>query len=373
MTTPSWAGVPLARPATTGWTILLEPMTQLRTAVLMKTDIAESTPHFRALLAADLQAVVAAHRAMVERLAGDEHGHIFKASGDGYWLEFPSATNAARSAIAMQEALRLALPTKGLDRLSMRVVIGLGDTAIQDGDFTGDVLALMARVEDITPPNEIYLTTAAALALTPSEIRTTIVGSFEFKGFDAPTAIYRVEQRHRTHTYSDAWILVSDLRGFGGFAERNAPSTIERVLDALDTLVATTNRNFAGTIRSASGDNYLLTFPDAQSAMLAAEKLSGDWTASRREHGFTGAINICLHRGTFHAFRSFLYGPGLEIAGGVLPASIRRLGGNERNIFVTSEMHEGLSGSPWHERLELLFSDLNTGRYNSLKVFRLKP
>jgi class 3 adenylate cyclase len=79
-------------------------MTQLRTTVLMKTDIAGSTPYFRALLASDLQAVVSAHRALIERLAADEHGRIFKAGGDGYWLEFPSATNAARSAIAMQEA-----------------------------------------------------------------------------------------------------------------------------------------------------------------------------------------------------------------------------------------------------------------------------
>ena len=62
-------------------------MTQLRTTVLMKTDIAGSTPHFRALLASDLQAVVSAHRALIERLAADEQGRIFKAGGDGYWLD----------------------------------------------------------------------------------------------------------------------------------------------------------------------------------------------------------------------------------------------------------------------------------------------
>jgi len=338
----------------------------------MKTDIAGSTPHFRALLAVDLQAVVSAHRALVERLAGDEHGRIFKAGGDGYWLEFPSATNAARSAIAMQEALRLALPTKGRDRLSMRVVIGLGDTTTQDGDFTGDVLALMARIEEITPPNEIYLTTAAALALTQSEIRTNIVGSFELRSFDGPTAVYRVEQRHRSHVYSDACILISDLRGFGRFSEYEAISTIERVLDALDELVAAAIQEFAGTIRSAMGDSYQLTFPDVSSAMSAAEKLSRDWAASNSEHGFDGAINICLHRGTFHAFRSFLYGDGLSIPGTVLPASIRRLGGNEANIFVTSEMQEALVGSPWHARLELLFSDLDIRRAAPVKVFRLK-
>jgi hypothetical protein len=40
-------------------------MTPPQTTVLMKTDIAGSTPRFRALLAADLQALVLQHRAFV--------------------------------------------------------------------------------------------------------------------------------------------------------------------------------------------------------------------------------------------------------------------------------------------------------------------
>src|SRR5437870_5261098 len=143
-------------------------MTQLRTTVLMKTDIAGSTPQFRALLASDLQAVLSAHRAMVAHLAAEEDGRIVKSAGDGFWLEFPSATGAAKSAVAMQEAQLSAPPAKGPDRLSMRIVIGLGDTATQDGELIGDVLALITRLEEITPANEIYLTAAACLALTQS-------------------------------------------------------------------------------------------------------------------------------------------------------------------------------------------------------------
>jgi class 3 adenylate cyclase len=94
-------------------------MPQLRTTVLMKTDIVGSTPQFRALLASDLQAVLSDHRAMLARLATEEGGRTLKSTGDGYWLEFPSATGAARAAIAMHEALRLAQPHKGDDRLSM--------------------------------------------------------------------------------------------------------------------------------------------------------------------------------------------------------------------------------------------------------------
>jgi class 3 adenylate cyclase len=83
-------------------------MTPLRTTVLMKTDIARSTPKFRAMLAADQEALLLEHRAFVARHAGDRGGQIIQSAGDGYWLEFPSVTAAAKSAVAMQEALRLA-------------------------------------------------------------------------------------------------------------------------------------------------------------------------------------------------------------------------------------------------------------------------
>src|SRR5438045_1506005 len=121
-------------------------MMPLRTTVLMKTDIAGSTPKFRALLATDLQALLVDHRAFVSCHAADQGGHIVKAAGDGYWLEFPSVTGAAKSAIAMQDALRSAQPNKGDDRLSMRVVIGVGDVGLQEGDLIGDTLALIVRI-----------------------------------------------------------------------------------------------------------------------------------------------------------------------------------------------------------------------------------
>jgi adenylate cyclase len=94
-------------------------MAQLRTTVVMKTDITGSTPRFRTLPISDLQALLFEHRVFVESHAADHGGQIVKSAGDGYWVQFPSATAAAKSAIAMQEALRLAQPDKGDDRLSM--------------------------------------------------------------------------------------------------------------------------------------------------------------------------------------------------------------------------------------------------------------
>ncbi|HYV68643.1 MAG TPA: adenylate/guanylate cyclase domain-containing protein, partial [Pseudolabrys sp.] len=186
-------------------------MNPLRTTVVMKTDISGSTARFRQLLAADLQALLSEHRDFLARHAAEHDGRIMKGAGDGYWLEFPSVTGAAKAAIAMQESLRLAQLSRGDDRLAIRIVIALGDIAVQDGDFIGEPFALAARVEAVTPPDEIYLTAGARLAITSAEIQTVLVENFAFKGFAEPMPIYRIEQRHRTRAIADTYILFSDL------------------------------------------------------------------------------------------------------------------------------------------------------------------
>ena len=234
----------------------------------MKTDISGSTSHFRQLLAADLQALLGEHRDFIARHAAKYDGHIIKAAGDGYWLEFPSVTSAAKAAIEMQEALRLAQPNRGDDRIAIRIVIALGDIAVQDGDFIGDVFALTARVEAVTPPDEIYLTAAARLALTSAEIQTALVESFAFKGFVESMPVYRIEHRHRTRTNTDTFILFSDLSGFGRMMDAGpASALVERILDALDGLIRSSAQELTGTVRFNVGDSYCVTFTEGTQAI----------------------------------------------------------------------------------------------------------
>jgi class 3 adenylate cyclase len=185
----------------------------------MKTDIAGSTPRFRRLLTADLQTLLIEHRNIVGRHAADHGGEIIKLAGYGYWLELPSVTGAAKAAIAMQNALRAAQVNKGDNRIAMRNVIALGDVTINQEDLIGDTLALMVRLEDIIPPDEIYLTVAARTALVSAEIQTGLVDSFTLQGFPEPIPVYRIMQRHRTNIVTSAYILVSDVRGFTRFSE----------------------------------------------------------------------------------------------------------------------------------------------------------
>lgn len=328
-------------------------MKPLRTTVVMKTDISGSTARFHQLLAADLQALLSEHRDFLARHAAEHDGRIMKGAGDGYWLEFPSVTGAAKAAIAMQESLRLAQLSRGDDRLAIRIVIALGDIAVQNGDFIGDAFALAARVEAVTPPDEIYLTAGARLAITSAEIQTVLVENFAFKGFDEPMPIYRIEHRHRTRAIADTYILFSDLEGFGRMLDAEPSSTtVECILDALDAVTRGMAQEFSGTIRFNVGDSYCVTFAEAAQAIAGAERLILSWDAVRCQEQFGCTVSIGLHRGTLYAFRSFLYGRDVWIASQLQSASAKLLKSHENGIFVTGAVRSALSGTPSHNRLQ---------------------
>jgi hypothetical protein len=104
--------------------------------------------------------------------------------------------------------------------------------------------------------------------------------------------------------------------------------------------------------------------------MSAANRLGQDWATASREQQFDCAINFCLHRGSFNVFRSFLYGDGITAVARALEASVRLVGGNAGNIFVTNPVRDNLDGSPWRARLQPIA--LEVAQFPELKVFRLE-
>src|SRR5439155_17171383 len=137
-------------------------------------------------------------------------------------------TAAALAAMAMQEELQLAQPGKGEGRLAMRIVITLGDVVHGDGALVGEAVVLAARIETVTPADEIYLSAAARLAVSQGEVTTSLVDAFAMKGFDDPVPVYRVDQTHRTRVIRDQYMVVTDLRNFGAFSETAPITATER-------------------------------------------------------------------------------------------------------------------------------------------------
>jgi class 3 adenylate cyclase len=344
-------------------------MTALRATAIMKTDISGSTARFRALPEADLTALLAEHQQLVSHIGGQHDGRIVKPEGDGFWLVFPSVTAASLAAMAMQEELRFAQPGKGETRLAMRIVITLGDVFHGEGALVGDAVVLAVRIEAVTPPDEIYLSQAAWLAVSRAEVRTSPVGTFALEGFEEPVAVYRIDQTHRTRVLENQYIVVADLRGFLAYMESHPMATVEKILGHLLDLVGSVCREFGGTNRFGTGDSYCLTFLAADRAMEAVERLSRAWGDFQERAGISCGINIAVHKGTLNLFRSYLHGRDVN-AVAVLESATKELAASG-GIFVTDRVTADLAQTPWIARLQRVELARRPRFLEDLAIYRL--
>jgi adenylate cyclase len=345
-------------------------MAALRLTAVMKTDISGSTPHFRALGGADLAAALAGHRDLIVRLGAAREGRIVKAEGDSFWIVFPSVTAAAQAAIAMQEESARGQTNKGDDRWAMRIVITVGDVLHEEGDLFGDAVALAARIEAVTPADEIYLSAAARLAVNQAEVRTALVDALALKGFTEPVPVYRVEQRHRTQILRGQYILFADLHGFSPFVATAEISVVERVLDRLLQLVSEVCREFTGVNRFSAGDAHCLTFADAEQAMAAAARLTQNWHDFHRRESITCSMTAVLHKGTLSLFRSYLHSQDLNIAIAAADA-VKARPDADGTFFLTGAIAGEVVGSAWQPLLEPLEAAPASGTLAGVALYRV--
>src|SRR5262245_3168262 len=341
-------------------------MTMLRATAIMKTDIRGSTVRFRMLAEVELDVLLTEHRQFVFRLAKAHDGRVVKNEGDGFWVVFPSVTAAALAAMNMQEELRLAQPEQGDARVAMRIVLTLGDVLERDGALVGDAVVLAARIESITPADEIYLSTTAWEAANKAELRAALVDAFTFKGFPEPVAVYRIEQTHRMRAIPDQYIVVTDLR-FGTIAPESSIGVVERILDRLLELVGRVCLEFSGTHRPTTGDAYLHTFPDVARSMAAVERLAEGWHAFQHTEGIRCSMNVAVHKGDLYAFRSYLLSGDIDLAFKVERAT-SGLESSGISIFITGQVRQYLAGISWDERLRAV--DIGPGA--EIEVYRLE-
>jgi len=112
-----------------------------------------------------------------------------------------------------------------------------------------------------------------------------------------------------------------------------------------------------------------MTFEDASLAMAAAEQLSESWGVFQHEEKLSCAINVAVHRGTLYAFRSYLYGTGLNVASRVESASAAVLAPNEGSVFVSGEVRRRLAGTRWGARLDLI--EVRPRGHAEIEIYRL--
>jgi class 3 adenylate cyclase len=121
-------------------------------------------------------------------------GRIFNTAGDALLAEFPSAVEAVRCAIDIQESLRtrnLAYP--GSRQMSYRIGIGIGDVVERESDLLGDGVNIAARLEGLAEIGGICISRAVHEQVTGKlSARFIDIGARKVKNIPAPVHAYIV-------------------------------------------------------------------------------------------------------------------------------------------------------------------------------------
>jgi class 3 adenylate cyclase len=121
-------------------------------------------------------------------------GRIFNTAGDAVLAEFPSAVEAVRCAIDIQESLRtrnLAYPASR--QLSYRIGIGIGDVVERDSDLLGDGVNIAARLEGLAEIGGICISRAVHEQVNNKlSARFIDIGARKVKNIPAPVHAYVV-------------------------------------------------------------------------------------------------------------------------------------------------------------------------------------
>jgi adenylate cyclase len=189
--------------------------------------------HLAAILAADVAGysrmvaedeegtlqTLGAYRAAISDLVTEHIGRIFGTAGDSIVVEFASAVQAVRAAVAIQRALKRRnadLPESR--RIKFRIGLNLGDVIAEGSDLLGDGVNIAARLQEVAAPAGICLTGAVREQIEGKlNFPIASLGERSLKNIPRPIPVYRVDWELEA-------LAAADLLGGGALALPDKPS-----------------------------------------------------------------------------------------------------------------------------------------------------
>ena len=147
---------------------------------------------------------LASYRQVTDDFIAKCGGRIFNTAGDAVLAEFPSAVEAVRCAIDIQESLRtrnMAYPPSR--HMSFRIGITIGDVVERDGDLLGDGVNIAARLEGLAEVGGICVSRAVHEQVANKlSVQFADIGEQEVKNIPTPVHAYMVAMRRADGTYA---------------------------------------------------------------------------------------------------------------------------------------------------------------------------
>ena len=133
-----------------------------RLAAILATDVVG----FSRMMGQDEEGTLARMKRLraeiVDREIAESRGRIFKTTGDGLLVEFPSVVDAVQCAARVQAALvARAAETPAEQRIVLRMGINLGDVIVDGDDLYGDGVNVAARLEGICDAGGVFISGSA--------------------------------------------------------------------------------------------------------------------------------------------------------------------------------------------------------------------
>ena len=179
------------------------PFMKRKIAAIFAADIAG----YSRLVAEDEEETLrrlASYRQVTDDFIAKCGGRIFNTAGDAVLAEFPSAVEAVRCAIDIQESLRtrnMAYPPSR--QMAFRIGITIGDVVERDGDLLGDGVNIAARLEGLAEVGGICVSRAVHEQVANKlSVQFADIGAQEVKNIPTPVHAYMVAMRREDGTYS---------------------------------------------------------------------------------------------------------------------------------------------------------------------------
>ena len=168
-------------------------MSKAENLAVMFTDIVGFTERTSQQSRSENSKMLREHLNLVIKMTKLFGGKKIKSVGDGLLMVFLSPTDAVHCGMAIHDALWE--ENNKLDNeepVHVRVAINGGEVRLESGDVFGEPVNVAARIEAITPADEIYFTESIYLAMNKAEVPYESIGSKKLKGIPDEVALYRV-------------------------------------------------------------------------------------------------------------------------------------------------------------------------------------
>src|SRR6266568_8668677 len=145
--------------------------------------------------AGTLAALKSLRKNLVDPKISEHNGRIFKLTGDGILIEFPSVVSAVACAVDIQSAMRTRNATETAARIEFRIGVNLGDIIVEDGDIFGDGVNVAARLEGIAPIGGIAVSQSVRDHVGKRlDLDFEDMGERRLKNIEAPIRVYSAGQ-----------------------------------------------------------------------------------------------------------------------------------------------------------------------------------